>query len=71
METQDPINEHKHISDDSSAKEGFLTEKQRRVIEYHHAVNRSFRFSNEGFHLETENPENVRLLRVSISSATL
>lgn len=66
METQDPINEHKHISDDSSAKEGFLTEKQCRVIEYHHAVNCSSGFSNEGSHLETENPENVRHLRDSM-----
>lgn len=66
MDTQDSINEHKHISDDPSAKEGFLTEKQRRVIEYHHAVNCSSGFSNEGSHLEAENPEIVRILRVSM-----
>lgn len=66
METQDHINEHIHITDDMSAKEGFLTEKQRRVIEYHHVVNRSSGFSNEGFHLETENPAYVRRLRDSM-----
>lgn len=66
METQDPINEHKRISDGSSAKDGFLTEKQRRVIEYHHAINRSSGFSNEGPHLETENPVYVRFLRNSM-----
>lgn len=67
MYMPDPINEHKHISEDSSAKDEFLTEKQRRLIEYHFAVNHSLGFSESGQEVppdqrdsrhgpETENP---------------
>lgn len=41
METQNSADNEKHISEDSSAKDKFLTESQCRLIEYHHAVNRS------------------------------
>lgn len=41
MHKQKLINKEKHISEDSPAEDKFLTEKQRRLIEYHFAVKRS------------------------------
>ena len=59
MDTQDPINEHKYISENPSSKNEFLTEKQRILIEYHFAVKRSLGFT-ESEHGEPSDPTALR-----------
>lgn len=59
MDTQDPINEHKYISENPSSQNEFLTEKQRRLIEYHFAVKRSLGFT-ESEHEEPSDPTALR-----------
>lgn len=43
-----PNKENKHISEDRFAENKFLTEKQRKLIEYHFAVKRSLGFTESG-----------------------